>query len=483
MCFDDPALVERIKSALQALFEKQMWMNTLGITLSQASDPFAASTLFTSAFEFTWNIARSARNPHVVLVDPASMPVMAMKPFLLEGDRIFKELVAVLPDFLSERNGRALLPKPRWKELWASEPASIAAMEQQLVKLVEQALWAMGTDPACEVLESSAGAQGLDQSLVDSLSGDSVPFEAWMVSDTLVKAKTGDSKKKKRRKPRAPTSHALEPTAEEEGEEAAPEPIPEEEEDEGASHSAATEEPSPPLRPAAAASAWPGPGAPWRPGRPEDPASEDGEDLASEDGVGQGSSLHPAASEPSTAWGAEHSDDESVGMGTFHMAADESASASEFSRDPTATSTPVPERPGNGKGRRSAWRPAVTPPASPLAPHKAMHPTQLVCYIWNQTPQFESGLGSPRSAAGSMRSMSTTPLVAATPFARGQWTEPSQPGTPMAAPSPLISAVVRNTFVDIDDPSQRQPEAPRTSRSLSPSMGSRMDHWPDPWHL
>merc|ERR1712061_262449 len=53
----------------------------------------------------------------------------------------------ILPDFLTPQSPRTLMPRARWKELWTTEPASVAALEQQLAKLVEQAFWAMTLDP------------------------------------------------------------------------------------------------------------------------------------------------------------------------------------------------------------------------------------------------------------------------------------------------------------------------------------------------
>merc|ERR1711974_441417 len=133
LCFEEPVLVDRIKASLQALYNKQEWMRSLGIQLSGvADDPFAASSLFTQAFEFTWQIARSARNPNVVLVAPSGRPVMAVKDSFLEGEKLFVEFGRVLDDFLSERCGRVPLAKPRWKEIWTSEPSSVAAVELQL---------------------------------------------------------------------------------------------------------------------------------------------------------------------------------------------------------------------------------------------------------------------------------------------------------------------------------------------------------------
>jgi len=375
MSWDDPSLVERIKEALQALFQKQMWMNTLGIKLDAASDPFAASTLFTSAFEFTWQISRSARSPHVVLIDPACMPVMAMKPPFLEGDRLFSDFGKVLPDLLSERSGRWPLPKARWKDLWNAEPSSVAAMEQQLVKLVEQALWAMGSDPALETPEANSSLEE-ERSSVSN-----VPLEPWML-ESEVNVKTGAPKKKKHKlkKQQRALAHAAVAVA--------PEAVAE---------------------------------APVELDEKEKEEEEDG--AALEDGAGL---VQP------------------------------SSEVLEEQEDVVC------------------WRPPAKPLPS-LLPHQAMpHPKQLVCYVWSQTSQLESNSTFQKPSVGTARPSSGGDPQASTAFSRGQWTGPCSSGAgmpmPLVQPSPslVLSAVVRKTFVDIDDPNERLSETTRTTRSLSP---------------
>merc|ERR1719419_25139 len=281
-------------------------------------------------------------------------------------------------------------------------------MEQQLAKLVEQALWAMGSDPTYAV-------PSVTSSLEDCLSSDLVKFESWMMSTGSGKGKpggqTGDAKKKKKPKKtvRSSTAPVIGDLIDDGGSETTKDTILEEDQQDG--------DMSPTIA----------------------PCSLQGGERAM-------------------------SDDESVGMGSFHLG--EAGTLAEVSCDPTAASTPNFAH----TGKKSGCLP--TPPPSPLAAHQAMAPNRLVCYIWNQASQCEHNLLSPRSTAGSALGQSTadtpTPKVASTPFTRGQWTGP--PGRPVQHAQPsMISVVVRNTFVDIDDPSQCPLETLRKSRSLSPT--------------
>mmetsp|Transcript_86654 Transcript_86654/g.223193 ORF Transcript_86654/g.223193 Transcript_86654/m.223193 type:complete len:447 (+) Transcript_86654:99-1439(+) len=410
MSFEDPFLVERIKCALQALFEKQTFMSHLGLHIGESPDPFASSTLFTTAFEFTWHIGRSKSNPSTVLVDPASMPVMAMKLTFLQSVDFFQDLQCVLPDFLSSRSGRVPLPRARWKEIWAIEPSSVSGMEQSLVKLVEQALWTMMCKPVCDLAIAEAPA-------VD-IASEPVQLEAWMVDDKDLRPKEKTSpKKKKKEKRRASVPKPLETTLEESLGLETPA------EDADGSMDAGT-----PLHeciPEAAVS-----------------SEEDQEDMCSDA-------------------------DESVCMGTFHVDGEGSC----MSHDPTASSTPATGF-GNVRGQQ-APQPSKMPTSSKLAP------PELVCYIWSQTAQF----GQERDPTPSSHLEPTSPVTGcttpqvATPFSRGQWM--TQPSTPSAVQTPKV--VVRNTFVDIDDPDEEHRKgATRRSRSLSPSrICAGRD---DPWH-
>merc|ERR1719465_327706 len=131
-----------------------------------------------NAFEFTWQFCEPKNNPELVLVKDGEMslllvnreeaeaddrpikehlvqprimmvdsdaPLLVLKPNVLMSDDFFERFKYALPDFLSTQTKRMPLPRARWKDLWASEPASIIALHEMLAKLVEQALWAMGT--------------------------------------------------------------------------------------------------------------------------------------------------------------------------------------------------------------------------------------------------------------------------------------------------------------------------------------------------
>merc|ERR1712157_605871 len=95
------------------------------------------------------------------------------------------DLRKVLPDMLRPPAGTATrrqLSKVLWKDIFITEPSSVTAMEQQLVKLVEQALWHMATESAYEVPEAPMGSVECQSQLVDALAGDAIPFEPWMLS-------------------------------------------------------------------------------------------------------------------------------------------------------------------------------------------------------------------------------------------------------------------------------------------------------------
>merc|ERR1719230_2555251 len=125
--FDDPALVERIRSTLQDLFEKHQFMERLGLGISQ--DPFESSSVLTGCFQFRWQIERNTKDPTMVRDASQRGPVMAMKVEALAREELLHELRSTLPDFLSSTSGRTPIPRARWKELWVPEPKSIQALE------------------------------------------------------------------------------------------------------------------------------------------------------------------------------------------------------------------------------------------------------------------------------------------------------------------------------------------------------------------
>jgi hypothetical protein len=209
MSFDDAVLVDRIKSSLQALFQKQMMMNatmsTLGMDMPGSSaDPFANSTIFTQAFEFTWPASRSLQNPHLVMLEAGSLPIMAMKLDFAARPQIFEDFKALLPDLFAERSKRTPIPRARWKDLWNSEPSSVSDMERQIVKLVEQAFWTMGADHA--FANSDHGMQQTTnrkvQLQVAACDADCIDFEDWMMEPCLspIAKPSGDSRKTTKKK-------------------------------------------------------------------------------------------------------------------------------------------------------------------------------------------------------------------------------------------------------------------------------------------
>lgn len=195
--FEDPTLVENIRSALQILYEKQAFLKGL-IALQENEDPFESSMLLKEAFEFTWSISRSKQDPELVLVDPTQYPVMVMKVDFLQRKDFIECLRKVLPDFLRPHAPRCPTPRARWKELWSVEPTSVAAIEQQLAKLVEQAFWAMALDPAYKTPPAKLHP-------VEDLSR---AFEPWMEEYDKKAAKLRETAKKKNKKQKSRTAPA-----------------------------------------------------------------------------------------------------------------------------------------------------------------------------------------------------------------------------------------------------------------------------------
>jgi len=174
-------------------------MNLMGIKLSGASeDPFAADGLLMNDFGFTWGVCelkndsesvvvkdedvadQSTRGdvgnqPKVLMVD-ADSPLLVLKPHILMSDDIFERFKRVLPDFLSAHTRRSPLPRARWKDLCASEPASISALHEMLAKLVEQAFWTVSATLFSATFESTNGRR----SGRTTTSVNPVMLEPWM---------------------------------------------------------------------------------------------------------------------------------------------------------------------------------------------------------------------------------------------------------------------------------------------------------------
>jgi hypothetical protein len=389
-------------------------------------------------------------------------PIMAMKVEALAREELLHELRSTLPDFLSSTSGRTPIPRARWKELWVPEPKSIQALERQLVKLVEQALWAMVQDPAFSVPVIEE-----DNPLVDALAGDMVPFQDWMECD--VNPKSGDPSSKKKKKQKKVN------------------------EERAAKGKRKTSTPS---TPSVVSKQDIG-------SLPDyDDGGDDDEDLASVSERASQSSMRkeeahlkdwmlydvPELVDPlkdlvaqtPTAEGSElqaNSDDESVGVSLFTQESGTSTHCATGASSPVLTQRPAP---------RHRHLPSIAlPPPSPSGAQRILHPPSLVCYIWNQTSRFDHGAESHQAEAQPPTSpcadtTSGTPQTSScgTPFARrGQWMRPQGPSSSHSS-SPYVAAVVRNTFVDIRETEEPAPQHCRPARSLSPSWGSLCDqHW------
>lgn len=102
--------------------------------IGQNNDVLASATFFTSAFEFTWDDARS-------------QPLLTMKSSFAGDDNVFDVVRGVLPDLFC--SSRPALHRARWKDLWQTKPTSTAVLEQAVAKLMEQAFWAVTAEPGC----------------------------------------------------------------------------------------------------------------------------------------------------------------------------------------------------------------------------------------------------------------------------------------------------------------------------------------------
>jgi len=95
------------------------------------------------------------------------VPSMTLRSSILEGDGMFTQFQAIVPDFLGANKQRTPLHRAYWKKLWTDEPQSLPALEQQLTYLVEQALWAMGSNPLFDVPTGSDPAAQVPSGILE----------------------------------------------------------------------------------------------------------------------------------------------------------------------------------------------------------------------------------------------------------------------------------------------------------------------------
>lgn len=374
------------------------------------------------------------------------------------------------------------IPKARWKELWTLEPTSVLALELQLVKLVEQALWAMVADPAFAVSTAPATPPADSTRLV---------LEPWMEEFDEKVAK--DVRRKKKKTKQRPT---LAPMVEEVFE--TDQYSRDESDEDVTSAKLAT---------------------------PNQPVESVAEGCETE--VVRRTS-DSSCSSAKTSLSQTHSDEALLfDRGASGNTVQGELQGAELSWIPPSLSQPsfgiltpnelehdywnpyeneflVGEEPSNNSASdcraqvngESSIRPPLAQPAS-LHEHHNWQPTQLVCYIWNQTSQLSTGRRdgsvspkhSPCTSAASPSRASASTHTPSTPWHRGLWSRV----TPQTQ-TPLVSAVVRNTFISVDVDADTDAGSPgkskvRCSRSLSPSLISNAevqesggDQWFSSWY-
>lgn len=473
--FDDPVLLDRVRSSLQALYEKQALMEQLGLGGGgPRADPFESSVLLKEAFHFSWSIARSKHQPNVVMIDPVARAVLAVKPEYLATEDIVGRVREAVPEFVTQQARHAQIPRARWKEFFAAEAASLAQLERQLSQLLEQALLAMATDPAYRV-------EVAEEAPLGNPSGE-VAIEAWMLDHDEEAAKAGRvAKRKKAKKPTEKTSKPLEPMVEETARQMLV--------------AKADERPAMVLQqhywgkrasPAVSAAAAP-------------PPSGDNVTLA--EGAGRAEKVvePPAPAAVLTQKEERETVEEAkTPTSTDNHAALESSDGDSWNmvvRGRYVSMPPQANRTEDAleRGARppeEAWESAseactthdrtVQPPScpgSPRLPSKGTwQPGQLVNYMWGRMSQIaredsessEKGEQrcTPTAVSGSSSALSSTAL--STPLRRGQWSA-SRPQTPSGD---VFCAVTRNTFIDVDVCAESL--APqRKTRSLSPRLRAR----------
>jgi len=151
--FADEVLVERMRAAL-SLSMIQHQASRLGggnAMLPKRADP----SLLISTFCIGQLSSRSGADVLVLSVD---------LQFVMCDDDLLDRCRIVLPDFLSPRAGRRQTPMERWKDLFSQESASVGACQQQLAKLIEQALWAMALEPALSPVDETSEELNYDDS-------------------------------------------------------------------------------------------------------------------------------------------------------------------------------------------------------------------------------------------------------------------------------------------------------------------------------
>lgn len=210
MYFSDQGLVERIVEALGNLQNQHEACIAAGFKVgSTKEDPFMKSVLG-KLLRFAADGARQSNDPSSAIVTTEGMGLY-MSDDALQSD-LFPQLISVLPDMLAPRpdSKRYPLPAPRWKQLWDVLPSSFTDLEQQLLKTIEQAFWAIG----------AAHKKGESKNQVEPLDCDAVMetlLQEELVNSQAALASKTKKKKKKRQEQQHRCSAASEKLSEEKG--------------------------------------------------------------------------------------------------------------------------------------------------------------------------------------------------------------------------------------------------------------------------
>jgi hypothetical protein len=114
-----------------------------------------------------------------------------MKPAFLDNEEIFDECKRALPDFLCPKSKRKQLPLPYWKQLWEVAPTSLGCLEKLFAQTIEQAMWAMASDPRFENLKDSAATSEVVAEQMD---------DSWIEDDASKSTKASSKTRKKKQK-------------------------------------------------------------------------------------------------------------------------------------------------------------------------------------------------------------------------------------------------------------------------------------------
>merc|ERR1712048_1052236 len=154
-------------------------------------DPYRNSPLLGDVFSFQVSVQRSRKEPSMAIIQENSYEMSMKDTFLLRAD-FFEQLSSVLPDFLmpAKKSRRAVLPVAYWKFLWDTDPPTFEVLEHLLARTIEQALWALASNPP--FVDQPCGQPNEFQS-------DCILDEDWMNDDTAPTkpAKTKKTAKKK----------------------------------------------------------------------------------------------------------------------------------------------------------------------------------------------------------------------------------------------------------------------------------------------